>query len=207
MKQDRETKGRLLASAKNEFMEKGYMQASLRSICKNAGVTTGALYFFFENKEKLFDALVEDAVKALYQAVRAHFEEEQQEAAPAIPNDPGDFQKDLEAARAVVRQMYLHRDALLLALAKSQGTRYETIVDDFIDYAQQHYRLMADRLQQARGSAPVGDVLVHWLAHMQINAFVYIITHIENEDEALACIEKMSVFMVTGWYNMFDYKD
>lgn len=43
---DRETKEKLLASAKAEFMEKGYAKASLRKICANAGVTTGALYFF-----------------------------------------------------------------------------------------------------------------------------------------------------------------
>ena len=43
---DRETKEKLLASAKTEFMEKGYAKASLRKICANAGVTTGALYLF-----------------------------------------------------------------------------------------------------------------------------------------------------------------
>ena len=59
MKDDKETKSRLLASAKQEFMEKGYLQASLRNICKNAGVTTGALYFFFQDKEDLFASLVE----------------------------------------------------------------------------------------------------------------------------------------------------
>ena len=43
MKNEKETKANLLASAKKEFMEKGYTQASLRNICKNAGVTTGYL--------------------------------------------------------------------------------------------------------------------------------------------------------------------
>ncbi|MDE5680036.1 MAG: TetR/AcrR family transcriptional regulator, partial [Lachnospiraceae bacterium] len=45
MKEERETKENLIASAKAEFMEKGYVKASLRKICANAGVTTGALYF------------------------------------------------------------------------------------------------------------------------------------------------------------------
>ena len=42
VKDEKETKRRLLESAKKEFLEKGYLQASLRNICKNAGVTTGA---------------------------------------------------------------------------------------------------------------------------------------------------------------------
>ena len=53
MKDERETKDKLLISAKQEFLEKGYQKASLRNICKNAGVTTGALYFFFQDKEDL----------------------------------------------------------------------------------------------------------------------------------------------------------
>ena len=42
MKDEKETRKKLLICARTEFIQKGYMQASLRSICKNAGVTTGA---------------------------------------------------------------------------------------------------------------------------------------------------------------------
>ena len=44
-----ETREKLLESAMTEFSENGYMKASLRKICADAGVTTGALYFFFKN--------------------------------------------------------------------------------------------------------------------------------------------------------------
>ena len=56
MKNDTEYKKRevLIEAAKKEFLEKGYNKASLRTICSKAGVTTGALYFFFENKAELF---------------------------------------------------------------------------------------------------------------------------------------------------------
>lgn len=45
MRPETQTKEMLLKAAKEQFMEKGYMGASLRTICKEAGVTTGALYF------------------------------------------------------------------------------------------------------------------------------------------------------------------
>ena len=41
---DSETKIHLIQCAKKEFMEKGFVGASLRGICQKAGVTTGALY-------------------------------------------------------------------------------------------------------------------------------------------------------------------
>ena len=66
LKEEKETRAKLLASAKAEFLEKGYMQASLRNICKNAGVTTGALYFFFKDKEDVFASLIEEPLHGLY---------------------------------------------------------------------------------------------------------------------------------------------
>ena len=51
---DSETRKELLKCAKEEFMDKGFMGASLRNICQKAGVTTGALYFFFKDKDDLF---------------------------------------------------------------------------------------------------------------------------------------------------------
>ena len=54
---DSETKERLLACAKKEFAAKGYAKASLRAICREAGVTTGALYFFFQDKDDWLKSL------------------------------------------------------------------------------------------------------------------------------------------------------
>ena len=51
---DSETRKELLKCAKKEFMDKGFMGASLRNICQKAGVTTGAMYFFLqENVDNL----------------------------------------------------------------------------------------------------------------------------------------------------------
>ena len=67
-----ETREKLLESAMAEFSENGYMKASLRKICADAGVTTGALYFFFKNKNDLFKAIVaERALQASYGALYA----------------------------------------------------------------------------------------------------------------------------------------
>lgn len=42
-----------------EFLDKGFLGASLRQIVKNAGVTTGAFYGYFSSKEALFNSIVE----------------------------------------------------------------------------------------------------------------------------------------------------
>ena len=75
---DHETEAKLLASAKSEFLEKGYAKASLRKICANAGMTTGALYFFFKDKEDLFRSIVEKPFRELLEMMKIHFAEDAQ---------------------------------------------------------------------------------------------------------------------------------
>lgn len=209
MKQDKETRNKLLQSAREEFREKGYMKASLRNICKNAGVTTGALYFFFEDKEDLFDAVTEETVKSIWQIMQSHFQEERDLAGsgvifPIVPDEAG---KDFETARLIIHQMYLHREDMLLILTKSQGTKLENIADRFIETSEIHFRAMAQAMRKNFPDTVPKDRFIHWLAHEQIDAFIYMITHIENEEEAVQFISQTITYMVAGWYGLFIKKD
>lgn len=64
-KPDRSLDPLILASARREFLEKGFERASLKVICANAQVTTGALYKRYSGKEELFAAVVEETVADL----------------------------------------------------------------------------------------------------------------------------------------------
>ena len=55
----------ILESAKQEFLSKGFEKASLKEICNNAGVTTGAIYKRYKDKEELFAAVVSDTIQDL----------------------------------------------------------------------------------------------------------------------------------------------
>lgn len=52
-----QTKEALMAAALEVFYQRGVSRASLQEIATAAGVTRGALYWHFKNKEDLFDAL------------------------------------------------------------------------------------------------------------------------------------------------------
>ncbi|MDB5478662.1 MAG: TetR family transcriptional regulator [Alphaproteobacteria bacterium] len=53
------TREALLDAAEFVFLEKGVANASLEDIARSAGVTRGAVYWHFENKLALFDAMHE----------------------------------------------------------------------------------------------------------------------------------------------------
>ena len=44
----------ILSAAMQEFFEKGFKSASLRNIVKTAGVTTGALYGYYDRQSYLY---------------------------------------------------------------------------------------------------------------------------------------------------------
>lgn len=52
-------------SARTLFMNIGYEKASMRAIASGAGVTSGALYKFFQNKEDLFHAVFDEFAQNL----------------------------------------------------------------------------------------------------------------------------------------------
>lgn len=56
---------RIHTAAKCEFLEKGFINASLRNIVKTAGVTTGAFYGYFSSKGALFASIVEPHAAAV----------------------------------------------------------------------------------------------------------------------------------------------
>jgi AcrR family transcriptional regulator len=60
----RETaRGRLIAAAAERFAQHGFASTSVRDICKAAGVTQPALYWHFRNKEGIYLAVLEEAMR------------------------------------------------------------------------------------------------------------------------------------------------
>lgn len=202
MRDERETKSRLLASAKREFMEKGYMQASLRSICKDAGLTTGALYFFFQDKEDLFASLVEEPLMKLYTIMTEHYGEELQETEHGI-TDKVDFTEDLAAARQIIHYLYQYQEEFQLILTKSQGSRFEQYLDQFVEATERQYRILADRTAKQAGTEKIDDYMLHWISHMHIDLFIHMLTHEESEEMAQKHIEQIIRYLICGWQSMF----
>lgn len=64
-----QTKQRLLDAAVVEFARKGYEKTSLRQVCASAGLTTGALYFFFKNKDDLFRSVMRPLMRQVMEVL------------------------------------------------------------------------------------------------------------------------------------------
>lgn len=59
----RDTRERILESAASVFAQHGYNAASLDEVAANAGLTKGAVYWYFASKHALFFALLENRIQ------------------------------------------------------------------------------------------------------------------------------------------------
>ncbi|ACV23817.1 Potential acrAB operon repressor [Slackia heliotrinireducens] len=121
----------ILESAARHFLDAGFAGASIRQICRDAGVTNGAFYAHFESKDDLFASLVEPTLEGLnnlYGAEASRFRE---------IHSTDDVLEALDLAfsadEAIIRYIYDHAEAFNLLLKANGGTSYEQLPDSIAE--------------------------------------------------------------------------
>ena len=109
----------IIAAAKQEFLEKGYVDASLRTIASAAGTSTNSIYVRFGDKEGLFSAIVEPVLNEMVERFlkiqeRFHQMSPDEQAAQMPEYSDG-------GTAELVDYMYENLDEFRLLLDASQG--------------------------------------------------------------------------------------
>lgn len=132
--------------------------------------------------------------------MREHFAEEEEEmaAAQVSHDDSSDFASTIR----IVHELYAYRDEVLLVLTKSQGSSMEYLTDRMVDEMDAHNALMCEAMCRANGIPPVEKKVIHWMSHSQVDMFIFMVTHIDNEAEALRFAEKGMKYLIGGWYGL-----
>ena len=71
LKKSEETRGRILEAALSVFKERGFEKATMREIARQAGVATGAAYYYFDFKDALVMAFYERAQGEMHAGIEA----------------------------------------------------------------------------------------------------------------------------------------
>ncbi len=123
---------RLLESARVHFRKYGFLGAQLSNICKDAGVTTGAVYKRYKGKEELYEAVVKDTVDSMNNVLA--------EARSVDPNTLTDEQligvwtATEENAKIWYTRLLEMKDGLEILLKCSDGTRYSHFHDEWLEH-------------------------------------------------------------------------
>lgn len=147
---DKSIDPRLLASAEAEFDKNGFIKAELKTICENAGITTGALYKRYKGKEELFCAVVDGIVSELTDFVESRSDID----FSALSNDEiiASWTMTYESFIPMFRLLYDNRITFVLLIDKAAGTRYENFNHDFVTKLSYAYEKFYDEAKK-RGLA------------------------------------------------------
>ena len=197
-----ETEKRILETAKKEFLERGFQGTSMRRIAALAGVTTGALYGYFDSKEKIFDSLVEDSYNAVMNAYKdAHVE------FAALPYDTqvsgmGDI--TAKCVEWCLEYIYDHLDEFRLILMCSEGTRYTNMADEMMKIEEESTEEFISLMRKNGMEIPeIDPLLEHMVTSGYFTSFFEVVRHSVPREDARIYIHNLQAFYKAGWERLF----
>lgn len=197
------TQDKILRSALQEFTEKGFLNASLRQIVKNAGVTTGAMYRYYQSKEALFEALVKehaDYILNLFNTTIDQFEK-----MPADSQTDMMYETSSDCIQKMLDYIYEHLDAFHLILEHSEGTSYANFVHQLVEREVESTYTYLETLQTAGYHVKhINRNLIHIIASGLFSAMFETVIHDMPKQEANEYVIQLRRFYSAGWSELFN---
>lgn len=193
---------RILACAKEEFLEKGYTDASLRTIAAAAETSTNSIYVRFGDKEGLFSAIVEPVLNEMTERfirIQERFHlmtpEEQAERMPKYADG---------GTSELIDYMYEHLEEFRLLLDASYGTRFHNFVDELVRIEVEYtYKFMEAVGYSDKFGDAVTQKLLHIVTTSRFESIFEIIRHGMSREEATEYIELLSRYHRCGFIEIF----
>lgn len=192
-----ETHEKILPAAKEEFLEKGFEQASMRSIAARIGMSAAGIYRHYADKEALFSALVEPAVQACEQWYQAHKAADYE---LLNQNNLDDIWESGAETGLIMDVVYPNFDAFKLLICRAEGTKYAGYLHEMV-MLEQRETLAFMEAAGAYG-VPVKDVRpeeLHLLLSAYVTALFEIVVHDFPKEDAAHYLKTFQEFFYPGW--------
>ncbi len=185
---------------KEEFLEKGFEAASIRSIGARAGMTSAGLYRHYADKEAMFDAVVEPLVEEIRHWTARHTQKQYS----LVDSQAGKNELFGESFVDMVREVILpRRDEFKLLMMCSGGTKYENFIHEYVEDNQRKF-LEAIRYLKENGypTCDIDEEELHMLLSAYLTACFEPIIHDCDEDKIDRYLNTIQAFFMPGWFKI-----
>ena len=189
---------RIHQAARKEFRERGFRSASLRSIVKSVGMTTGAFYGYYKSKEELFAALVGEHYAYLLNC----FQKAQKEFADLPHEQQPEVMGNISGASMfdMLHYAYEHLEECKLILCCSEGTKFSGLIDEMVEIEAAATHAYQEVLQElGRPSPQIDPALEHILITGMFHTFFELVIHEMSLQNAENYVKEMRAFYTAGW--------
>lgn len=197
LKHELNTREKILDAAKREFLNKGFAGTNVRAVAQEAGVTTGALYNLFKNKDGIFEALVGGVFDEFLNILAYNDVFEARE----LDMKAGDLSEITEMSRRRFLRMidffYANWDAMKLLVCCAKGSSFEHIFDKAIDLTEKEtLRLLTmDGVKMSRRI----KFFIHVMVTSHFENLKEIFYHDLTKSEAAEYVLDFNVYPCGGW--------
>ena len=189
-------KEKIITSARREFLDHGYAEASLRVIAEKAGLTKGAIYSYFENKDALFCALTAPAVRFIENEFQY---DESCYTAITRENSPDSFEANIQGFRNYAHAVLDHYESFKLLLFCAAGSSLQDYKERIIQlYAQNFHKRLPLYTKTENCKGVISEMFVHTLAATYISFLEELVLHEPNRTEADDYAVQMAIFIRSG---------
>ncbi len=186
---------KIMAAAKEVFLELGFEKASMRGIADRCGLTAAGIYRHCRDKEDLFCQLVSPAEGKLMEWARGHmgrYEEPLTKGKKITWQD-----SDIDMMRELV---YPNMEDYHLLVAKSKGSRYENFLHDMTEESQNRFLSYLEELKTTGRDTPdISAQQLHLLLTAYITALFEPVVHNYSYEEAVDALDTLEKFFLPGW--------
>lgn len=197
---------RLLACAIKEFMDKGYAEASLRTIAEAAETSTSSIYVRFGDKAGLFSAIVDSASEDFIRM----YEEEVARFNQTDAGRPFDemIAYKMNTVNRILDQIYGHYDAFKLLATRAEGGAFSAFIHRIADLeAEQTQRYIEAVHSDILSSGRLSLSLLHTLSSAYWTGVFEIIIRDMPRKEAYTYFMQLKQFFRCGWEDLFTPRD
>lgn len=189
---------RILACAKEEFLEKGFSEASLRSIAAKADTTTGSIYSRYGGKEELFGEIVEPAAEyliAMFTRTQENFH------AMDVEEQPKKMEGTVQnGMHEMLDYIYENFETFELLLDASYGTKFQHFVECLVEIETKYtYRYMEDMHMAKQTQNVITEDFVRIMTTALFESIFEVVRHKMTKEDAIRYIDMLSLYHYAGW--------
>ena len=199
-----ETHEKILKCGKKHFLKYGFEKSSLRDICKDACVTTGAFYRHFNDKNELFEAIVSPVANKII----SNFFDYEKTSIDNVKTKQNAKVAQVHVEGTIETAMFLfdNKEIYSLIINGSYGTSYENFLEKLTGMEDDaRIKMQEISLEADTSSEKISDKGFHIINHAHFLALTEAVLHSESKEELLENARLVSCFFSEGWKKVRGY--
>ena len=189
---------KILQCAKKEFLEKGFTEASLRTISQNAGVSTSTIYTRYTDKEGLFRFIVDPVAEGFKNLLTQSLYD-----FSSLPkSEQGKKMKDYadKGFSSVLSFVFSHFEEFRLLVTCGPDNSYQDFLESIVEIDSSYMKNYLIQIKsKALRTGRITDGFLHVVSSGFYSGLFEVVIHNMPYEEAKNYLKELRIFYNDGW--------